>query len=93
MIRPSINTFILLFALISLPTSAASNPTTHEFSLDNGLKVIVREDHRTPILVSQLWYKDGPSYEIPASTGLAHALEHMMFKCSSNLALVETSRI
>lgn len=93
MIRPIVNTLLLLFALISLPTSAASNPTTHEFSLDNGLKVIVREDHRAPIVVSQLWYRVGSSYEVPGSTGLAHALEHMMFKGSSKLGPGESSRI
>ncbi|HZJ94482.1 MAG TPA: pitrilysin family protein [Thiopseudomonas sp.] len=67
--------------------------TTTEFSLDNGLKVIVREDHRAPVVVSQLWYKVGSSYEVPGSTGLAHALEHMMFKGSSKLGPGESSRI
>ena len=66
--------------------------TTTEFSLDNGLKVIVREDHRAPVVVSQLWYKVGSSYEKPGSTGLAHALEHMMFKGSSKLGPGESSR-
>ena len=60
--------------------SAADVQPTHEFFLDNGLKVIVREDHRAPVVVSQLWYKVGSSYETPGQTGLSHALEHMMFK-------------
>lgn len=83
---------ILLSGLI-LSAQAASTPPTHEFSLDNGLKVIVREDHRAPIVVSQLWYKAGSSYESPGSSGLAHALEHMMFKGSSKLGPGESSRI
>jgi len=93
MIRPTIHIFLLLFALIGTQVSAASIPVTHEFTLDNGLKVIVREDHRAPIVVSQLWYKVGSSYEVPGSTGLAHALEHMMFKGSSKLGPGESSRI
>ncbi len=81
-----------LLAMHALHVQAAA-PATHEFSLDNGLKVIVREDHRAPIVVSQLWYKAGSSYETPGSTGLAHALEHMMFKGSSKLGPGESSRI
>ncbi|NLO55263.1 MAG: insulinase family protein [Gammaproteobacteria bacterium] len=84
--------YILLFfsSIVITPLMAQ---TTTEFSLDNGLKVIVREDHRAPVVVSQLWYKVGSSYEVPGSTGLAHALEHMMFKGSSKLGPGESSRI
>src|SRR5690606_398581 len=66
---------------------------THEFTLDNGLKVIVREDHRAPVVVSQLWYRVGSSYEPPGRTGLSHALEHMMFKGSERLAPGQASRL
>jgi zinc protease len=76
-----------------LPALAAAPQPTHEFSLDNGLKVIVREDHRAPVVVSQLWYKVGSSYETPGQTGLSHALEHMMFKGSRKLGPGEASRI
>src|SRR5690554_3536340 len=82
---------VLLFSSTFLTPLMAQ--TTTEFSLDNGLKVIVREDHRAPVVVSQLWYKVGSSYEVPGSTGLAHALEHMMFKGSSKLGPGESSRI
>ncbi len=84
----------LLFSLL-LPGSllAAAPQPTHEFRLDNGLKEIVREDHRAPVVVSQLWYKVGSSYETPGQTGLSHALEHMMFKGSERLAPGEASRI
>jgi zinc protease len=57
-----------------------THPTTREFVLDNGLKLIVREDHRAPVVVSQVWYKVGSSYEYSGITGISHALEHMMFK-------------
>lgn len=85
----------LLIGMLCMPLSAfaAVPQATHEFSLDNGLKVIVREDHRAPVVVSQLWYKVGSSFETPGRTGLSHALEHMMFKGSSKLGPGEASHI
>lgn len=85
----------LLLSALCLPLSAlaASGQPTHEFRLDNGLTVIVREDHRAPVVVSQLWYKVGSSYEQAGLTGLSHALEHMMFKGSARLGPGESSRI
>ncbi|HWV08393.1 MAG TPA: pitrilysin family protein [Pseudomonas sp.] len=85
----------LCLSVLCLPllAIAAEPQPTHEFTLDNGLKVIVREDHRAPVVVSQLWYKVGSSYETPGSTGLSHALEHMMFKGSRKLGPGEASRI
>ncbi|MGP0172989.1 M16 family metallopeptidase [Pseudomonas sp. NCHU5208] len=85
----------LLFSLLCAPltTFAATAQPTHEFTLDNGLKVIVREDHRAPVVVSQIWYKVGSSYETPGSTGLSHALEHMMFKGSAKLGPGEASEV
>ncbi|NWL76347.1 peptidase M16 [Pseudomonas taiwanensis] len=85
----------LLYCALCLPVLAiaADNQPTHEFTLDNGLKVVVREDHRAPVVVSQLWYKVGSSYETPGQTGLSHALEHMMFKGSRKLGPGEASRI
>ncbi|MFZ3024908.1 M16 family metallopeptidase [Pseudomonas sp.] len=85
----------LLLLALCLPSlaGASSAPATHEFRLDNGLKLIVREDHRAPVLVSQLWYKVGSSYETPGKTGLSHALEHMMFKGSAKLGPGESSRV
>ncbi|GGU61904.1 peptidase M16 [Pseudomonas laurentiana] len=85
----------LLLSTVILPFAAfAADPQpTHEFFLDNGLKVVVREDHRAPVVVSQVWYKVGSSYETPGQTGLSHALEHMMFKGSEKLGPGEASRI
>jgi len=85
----------LLLSAVFLPLSAlAADPQpTHEFTLDNGLKVIVREDHRAPVVVSQIWYKVGSSYETPGQTGLSHALEHMMFKGSKNVGPGQASLI
>ncbi len=88
-------TAALLCGLLIAPLAAlaADSQPTHEFRLENGLKIIVREDHRAPVVVSQLWYKVGSSYETPGQTGLSHALEHMMFKGSERLAPGESSRI
>ncbi|AEF20162.1 M16 family metallopeptidase [Pseudomonas fulva] len=85
----------LLLAVCALPfgAHAAAPQPTHEFTLDNGLKVIVREDHRAPVVVSQIWYKVGSSYETAGQTGLSHALEHMMFKGSRKLGPGEASRV
>ena len=64
-----------------------------EYLLDNGLKLIVKEDHRAPVVVSQVWYKVGSSYEHNGITGISHQLEHMMFKGTENLGPNEFSQI
>lgn len=66
---------------------------THERVLDNGLKVIVREDHRAPVVVSQVWYKIGSAYEHTGITGISHVLEHMMFQGTPEHPGAEFSRI
>ncbi len=81
----------LLFVMAA--TACVQTPTVHESSLDNGLKVIVREDHRAPVVVSQLWYKVGGSYEPRGLTGVSHVLEHMMFKGTAAHKAGEFSRI
>jgi zinc protease len=85
----------LLLSAVCLPlTALAADPQpTHEFILDNGLKIVVREDHRAPVVVSQIWYKVGSSYETPGQTGLSHALEHMMFRGSKNVGPGQASLI
>ncbi len=65
-------------ALCCLSVQSAS--LTHEYTLDNGLKLIVQEDHRAHVAVVQVWYRVGSSYEHDGITGVSHALEHMMFK-------------
>lgn len=53
---------------------------THVYNLKNKLRLVVREDHRAPIVVSQIWYKVGSAQEPGGFTGISHVLEHMMFK-------------
>lgn len=66
--------------LASLCFSAAFSGAVYERVLDNGLKLLVKEDHRAPIVYSSVWYKVGGSYEHNGITGISHVLEHMMFK-------------
>ena len=75
------------------PTLSVAAPTTHEFKLDNGMKVIVKEDRRAPVVVSQIWYKVGSSYEHNGITGVSHVLEHMMFKGTKKHPPNQFSRI
>lgn len=72
----------LLFSLIgmlSISAAIAQNPI-QEFQLKNGLKVIIKEDHRAPVALFSVWYKVGGSYEHDGLTGVSHVLEHMMFR-------------
>ena len=81
---------ILLAAPLSLQ---AAEPQVHEYQLDNGLKILVQEDHRAPAIVSQVWYKVGASNEYGGITGISHMLEHMMFKGTQKHPPGEFSRI
>ncbi|MQG92373.1 pitrilysin family protein [Pseudomonas sp. MN1F] len=56
------------------------------FTLANGLRIYLREDHRAPLVSVQLWYHVGSSYEPAGHSGLSHALEHLLFEGSSKLA-------
>jgi zinc protease len=84
-----LRTFVCVLMLVSLPAMAQFS----EFRLSNGMKVIVKEDHRAPVVVSQVWYKVGASYEPDGVTGVSHVLEHMMFKGTEKLGPGEFSRI
>jgi zinc protease len=81
---------ILLAAPLSLQ---AAEPQVHEYQLDNGLKILVQEDHRAPAIVSQVWYKVGASNEYGGITGISHMLEHMMFKGTQKHPPGDFSRI
>ena len=61
-----------------LLTAALANP--YETTLDNGLRVIVKEDKRAPTAVHMVWYRIGSMDEVDGTSGVAHVLEHMMFK-------------
>lgn len=89
---------VLVVGCTHAPPAPPFNPPqsaglTHETTLANGLKVIVREDHRAPVVVSQVWYKVGSSYESGGLTGISHVLEHMMFKGTPEHPAGEFSRL
>lgn len=65
----------------------------HEYTLKNGMKILVQPDTRSPVVVSQVWYKVGSSYEYGGITGISHMLEHMMFKGTDDLKPGEFSEI
>ena len=76
----------------SLFAAAGAHAQTQEHKLANGLRVIVKEDHRAPTVVSMVWYKAGSMDEFNGSTGVAHVLEHMMFKGTKSVPSGEFSR-
>jgi zinc protease len=79
----------LAFVCVSAVASAA---TVAQRSLANGMNVIVKEDHRSPVVVSMVWYRAGSMDEVSGTTGVAHMLEHMMFKGTSKVPAGEFSR-
>lgn len=72
---------------------AAEPLDTHEYTLANGLKLLVIEDHRAPIVTHMAWYKVGATEEYAGKTGLAHFLEHLMFKGTDKVPAGEFSKI
>jgi zinc protease len=74
---------VLAWAIL-LPIVAQAEPA-QEFMLANGMKVVVKEDHRAPTVAHMVWYKVGSMDEHSGTTGVAHALEHMMFKGTKTL--------
>src|SRR3954471_11092900 len=94
--------FACLFAALALPlvvstadaraqtTVTSARPTT--FTLANGMQVVVIPDHRTPVVTQMVWYKVGSADETPGKSGLAHFLEHLMFKGTARHAAGEFSQ-
>src|SRR5450432_802742 len=65
-------------AVLAMPGQASAQVV--EKTLANGLKILIKEDHRAPTVVHMAWYKAGTLDEFNGRTGVAHVLEHMMFK-------------
>jgi zinc protease len=74
----------------SAASAAVFSPKT--FTLDNGLQVVVIENHRAPIVMQMLWYRVGAADEEPGESGLAHFLEHLLFKGTKTVKPGEFSR-
>ncbi|MDM7255949.1 MAG: pitrilysin family protein [Paracoccus sp. (in: a-proteobacteria)] len=84
----------LLALGLGLGAAVAETPTdvTH-FTLENGMEAVVIPDHRAPVVVQMVWYKAGSADEAPGKSGIAHYLEHLMFKGTDKLAAGELSKI
>ncbi|RKF16186.1 insulinase family protein [Roseovarius spongiae] len=80
-----------LVALLCLPLAASADDQVTSFTLDNGMQALVIEDHRAPVVVHMVWYRAGSADEEPGSSGVAHFLEHLLFKGTDTLAPGEFS--
>lgn len=86
--------FLCIVPLLSIFFShLAFSSEIYEFNLTNGLKLVVQEDHRSPVVVSQVWYRAGSLDEVNGKTGVAHVLEHMMFRGTKKVKDGEFSRL
>jgi zinc protease len=87
--RFAVALFAALLSALTISTDGVRAQTTvtseppATFTLGNGLKVVVIPDHRTPVVTQMIWYKVGSADETPGKSGLAHFLEHLMFKGTS----------
>ena len=87
--RLAVPLFAALFSAFAISAGGALAQTTvtseppASFTLGNGLQVVVIPDHRTPVVTQMIWYKVGSADETPGKSGLAHFLEHLMFKGTS----------
>src|SRR5579859_2543067 len=79
----------LLFGVVTVAADGSKRPAS--FTLENGLQVVVIEDHRTPVVTHMIWYKVGSADETPGKSGLAHFLEHLMFKGTAKHPIGEFS--
>ncbi len=85
--------FILALVLLLAPLTARAAVFYPEtFKLDNGLQIVVVPNHLAPAVTQMVWYKVGSSDEVPGKTGLAHYLEHLMFRGTAMMAPGEFSR-
>jgi zinc protease len=91
--------FVLAVALVVLtlvpgaPVGGAERPAVMAATLDNGLRVLLLEDHRSPIVTVQTWYRVGSRNEARGATGIAHFLEHLMFRGTARYGPGEFARL
>ena len=86
--------FALLFVLFLLAASSQNSfAAVQEFLLENGLKVLLLEDHKSPAVTFQVWYRVGSRNELDGKSGLAHFLEHMLFKGTPTMGPEQYSQI
>ena len=84
--------YLFCIALLLGSMQAVAQAEVFERTLANGLRVVVKEDHRAPVVVQQIWYKAGSMDERTGVTGIAHVLEHLMFKGTKDVPMGEFSK-
>lgn len=80
------------FLPLAFATPAQAEPVSHHV-LDNGMEVVIIEDRRAPVVVNMVWYRAGAADEPPGQSGIAHFLEHLMFKGTETMAPGELSAV
>lgn len=83
----------LFIILLQISPAGASIFETQTFTLDNGMQVAVIENHRAPVVTHMVWYKTGSIDDPAGKSGVAHVLEHMMFKGTAAVPNGEFSKI
>ena len=84
---------LTFLAVSTLALTSLAQAGSRDFTLTNGLRLVVMEDHRAPTVVQQVWYRAGSMDEAPGTTGVAHVLEHMMFKGTRRIGPEQFSRL
>ena len=80
-------------AAASAPAAPPSGPHIAHSRLDNGMEVVVIPDHRAPVVTHMVWYRNGSADDPPLKSGIAHFLEHLMFKGTKNHPQGEFSQL
>jgi len=88
-----VNLLKIVFLFCLIPIFAQADIAVKEITLKNGMRILVKEDHRAPVVVSMVWYRAGSLDEVNGKTGVAHVLEHMMFKGTKTTKPGEYSEI
>jgi zinc protease len=92
MLKSLVGTLVSLILFVALPALSRATDV-RETVLDNGLKVLLLEDHKSPAVTFQVWYRVGSRDEKDGKSGLSHFLEHMMFKGTDKVKPEEYARI
>ena len=94
--RLCLSTLIVALPMLASNTAAfaaASATRATDFKLGNGMQVVVIPDHRSPVVTHMVWYKVGAADEVRGTSGIAHFLEHLMFKSTEKIPVGEFSKI
>ena len=84
---------LVMLATLTSSIAAHAKPRATEFRLDNGMQVVVIPDTRAPVVTHMVWYKVGAADEPAGASGIAHFLEHLMFKSTEKIPIGEFSKI